>query len=295
MKKIPYLVIALIGSLTGLAQATLTLQPNSTTGFDSQIASNAASQNYGSAIDDMAYTWSFGGTTGIGRGLIKFDLSSIPTTATVTSASLYFYSDINSTSGSSGQPTYGSDSFLVRKITSSWTESGVTWTNQPGTSIVNQVSVPKSTSTTQNYVINIINLAQGFVNNPSTNYGVMFSMANEVTPYSSVIFASSNHSNAALHPAIRVCYTIANSIKTIHTNENNFSFYPNPNNGVFTIETSNTAKQTVQMHDVTGKLVLSQVINGNTNIDAGSLNEGVYNLVIISKDRMINKKVVIVR
>ncbi|MGL1728873.1 T9SS type A sorting domain-containing protein, partial [Vibrio parahaemolyticus] len=41
-------------------------------------------------------------------------------------------------------------------------------------------------------------------------------------------------------------------------------------------ETSSTEKQNVQVYDVTGKVVLSQNINGTTNIDASSLNEGVY-------------------
>ncbi len=49
------------------------------------------------------------------------------------------------------------------------------------------------------------------------------------------------------------------------------------------------------MYDVNGKLVLNQIINGKTTIDAGSLNEGVYNISIISNEGIVNKRVMIVK
>jgi hypothetical protein len=51
----------------------------------------------------------------------------------------------------------------------------------------------------------------------------------------------------------------------------------------------------MQVYDVNGKMVLSQTINGKTNIDASSLSEGVYNISIISNEGVVNKRVVIVR
>ena len=75
----------------------------------------------------------------------------------------------------------------------------------------------------------------------------------------------------------------------------NLSIYPNPNNGSFVIESNNATKQTMQVYDINGKLVLSQTINGKTNIDANSLNEGVYNISIISNEGVVNKRIVIVR
>jgi type IX secretion system substrate protein len=73
------------------------------------------------------------------------------------------------------------------------------------------------------------------------------------------------------------------------------TIYPNPNTGTFVIETNNTTKQTIQMYDVNGKMVLSQSINGTTNIDAGALSDGVYTISIISNEGVINRKLVIVR
>jgi type IX secretion system substrate protein len=72
------------------------------------------------------------------------------------------------------------------------------------------------------------------------------------------------------------------------------SIYPNPSNGNFVVETNSTEKQTIQLFDINGKLVLNQTINGKTNIDVSNLAEGVYNLSLINSEWfVVNKRVVI--
>ena len=72
------------------------------------------------------------------------------------------------------------------------------------------------------------------------------------------------------------------------------SVYPNPSNGNFVVETNSTEKQTMQLFDVNGKLILNQTINGKTNIDVSNLAEGVYNLSLINSEWfVVNKRVVI--
>jgi hypothetical protein len=78
-------------------------------------------------------------------------------------------------------------------------------------------------------------------------------------------------------------------------NNSQISIYPNPNNGSFVIETNSTTKQTIQLYDVNGKMVLTQIISGKTNIDASNLSEGVYNISIIRNEGIVNKRMVIVR
>ncbi len=84
-------------------------------------------------------------------------------------------------------------------------------------------------------------------------------------------------------------------IEQFTNNNEQVNIYPNPNNGTFVIEPSNATKQTMQVYDVNGKMVLSQTINGKTNIDAGILNEGVYNISLQSNEGVVNKRLVIVR
>ena len=87
----------------------------------------------------------------------------------------------------------------------------------------------------------------------------------------------------------------AAGIQQITSTNSQLSIYPNPSNGSFTIETNSTTNQTMQLYDVNGKMVLNQNINGKatTTIDATNLNEGVYNISIISNEGVINKRVVI--
>ena len=78
-------------------------------------------------------------------------------------------------------------------------------------------------------------------------------------------------------------------------NASQVNIYPNPNKGSFTIETTATEKQTVQVFDVNGKLVFSQTIHGNTSIDAGTLADGVYNVNIMGNEGVVNKRLVVVK
>ncbi len=85
-------------------------------------------------------------------------------------------------------------------------------------------------------------------------------------------------------------------INEIKSNSIDANIYPNPNNGSFVVETTNTMLNVhCTIYDVNGKLVLNQAINGKTIVDASNLNEGVYNLNIISNEGAVNKKLVIVK
>jgi hypothetical protein len=85
-----------------------------------------------------------------------------------------------------------------------------------------------------------------------------------------------------------------NGIVTNNFN-NEFSIYPNPSNGNFIIESNLNEKQTIQIFDLNGRLILSQNIIGTSEIDARSLDNGFYNLTINNGFGISNKKVVIVK
>ncbi|MHB8260221.1 MAG: GH25 family lysozyme [Bacteroidia bacterium] len=77
---------------------------------------------------------------------------------------------------------------------------------------------------------------------------------------------------------------------------NSFVIYPNPNAGTFHIDyTGVNGEAVVNVYDVNGKLVLSQTMNGKTNIDASNLNDGIYNINITNSDGVVNKRLIIVR
>ncbi|HWY35234.1 MAG TPA: T9SS type A sorting domain-containing protein [Nitrosopumilaceae archaeon] len=73
------------------------------------------------------------------------------------------------------------------------------------------------------------------------------------------------------------------------------SVYPNPTNGNFTVQTSFSTPQQIQVVDITGKTVLSQTISGKTNISADNLPNGIYNVIITGNNKVENKRLIIIR
>lgn len=72
--------------------------------------------------------------------------------------------------------------------------------------------------------------------------------------------------------------------------------YPNPSNGSFTIELNTKEKQSLQLFDITGNIVLCQTIeNGKSTIDATHLAAGIYTMSIQGNNSSVNKKLVIVK
>ena len=82
-------------------------------------------------------------------------------------------------------------------------------------------------------------------------------------------------------------------IDKITASNTQISIYPNPNNGVFVIET--TTQQTLHMFDVNGKLVLTKTIDGPTTLEMNNIVDGVYTITFISTAGTVNKKVIILR
>ena len=87
----------------------------------------------------------------------------------------------------------------------------------------------------------------------------------------------------------------ATGINQLTSSNKQVTVYPNPSNGNFVIETSAITKQTLYIYDVNGRMVLTQTINGKTNIDLSSLPNGIYNISIISNESVVNKRVVIAK
>jgi gliding motility-associated-like protein len=142
------------------------------------------------------------------RDLIEFDLSTIPIGSVITSAKISLYAWTSTTTGN-GQHSVanGSNSAWVRRITSPWGENTVTWNTAPSTTTANQVIMPMSTSSTQDYLnINVTNMTQDMVNNPSGSFGYYFQLQTE-TYYRKLNFCSSDWTVASKHPKIEIIYT----------------------------------------------------------------------------------------
>lgn len=172
-----------------------------------------------------------------------------------------------------GNPTVTpvSNYYLMRddNSTGSWHSIGSTTGTQTNLTDPNYTTY----SVTANWRVD----ADTFNCTPTFRYGVNSGQA-------AIIKSKSNISNN------RGGFGINNVI-----NSSALNIYPNPAKGSFVIETTLTEKQNVQVIDVNGKIVLNQTINGTTAIDAGALNEGVYNINITNRSNVVNKRLVIVK
>src|SRR5688572_658653 len=156
----------------------LTLQPGNSPcsdGHDAMIADcipcGYYNMNFGTTGEINAIAWTNGGNNSNGRGLMDFNLgSSIPPNAIITSAALSLF--WNPTASNTGHSQLsGSNEAWLKRITTSWTEMGVTWANQPTTTTQNQVAVPASISANQDYLnIDVTALVQDMADNPLSSF-----------------------------------------------------------------------------------------------------------------------------
>jgi len=73
-----------------------------------------------------------------------------------------------------------------------------------------------------------------------------------------------------------------------------FNTFPNPTNGIFTIELESNAKYDVTVNNVIGQTVISTTTNGmNTTIDLSSFDKGVYTVELKNNNATYTEKVIV--
>jgi hypothetical protein len=184
---------------------TLTLQPSNNPN-ELTIGVLGGADASGPSISTFGVTaWTASGNQWVSRGLIKFDLTTIPSTATIESANLYLYSDSTPTTGNLVDANYGSNSFTLQQVNSNWVASGVTWFNQPVGLMANQIIIPSTSQSFLDLDIDVTSMVGNMVNN-NANYGFLLQLQSEL-PYSSRIFVASHSSPASTrYPKLVVVY-----------------------------------------------------------------------------------------
>ena len=291
MKVLVKILVLMFFSFSALAQTTLTLQPDASAGKDAGVSSLGPTSNNGLSDQINAIAWTSGGPFTV-RTLIDFDLSSLPADAVITSADLTLYFNPDASSIYQNQ---GANALWIERINSSWDETAVTWNTQPTVTTTNRVSIPASTSVTQNYTMGITQLIKDIIANPASSYGLRMSLQTE-TAYASVMMSSSDHSNAALHPKLDICYTSATTTGIIQTqNATSSKVYPNPFVTSATIELSTytgSDNAVIYIYDITGTEVQNKTVtlsgNNSFTLERGNLKEGLYFYTVKSGSQVIS-------
>ncbi len=180
-----------VGQITAGSPTNLVLQPSSA---DSYVNQASAGTNYGSGVTMSVQSR----LSQAQRTLVMFDLSGIPEDSVVNSATLELYA--------SSAPTTGL-TLNVHRITATWTEAAVTWTNQPAYNSTVDASLAGGTTTGWK-MWNIASLVQDWVDGTSDNYGLIVkgSVENDKTAVT-YAFASKENGTSENRPILRINYT----------------------------------------------------------------------------------------
>jgi hypothetical protein len=241
----------------------------------------------------QAATWTAQGNPMIQRSVIEFDLTSVPASAIIDSASLYLYADPTNMQG--GHYGTGNSGWL-RRITQAWNLNTVTWNNQPGYNSIDEVNIAAPLSQQQNYVLDVTAMVSDMVNNPSSNFGFLLMMQDEVNTYKSLIFCSSDYPDSARFPRLKVCYKMNPEGVSEFITSSPFSIYPNPSNGNITIAFQDGLKNgTLEVFNSIGQEIYSDKISGSISKKDINLNAatGIYFVKVNDEEKVFTKKLVI--
>jgi hypothetical protein len=153
----------------------------------------------------VAAAWTTGGSFTLYRGAFKFDLSSIPASATILTAKLTLYSNPTPLNGDLINANSGpNNSMYISRITGAWTAATMNWFTQPPVTATDQVSIAH---TAQSFLdltdVDVKNMVAAMV--AGNNYGFMIRLQNEST-YNDRDFCGSRYTDASKHPKLVITY-----------------------------------------------------------------------------------------
>lgn len=182
-------------SLTYATELTLTIQPDAAAGKDTLVYNYDPDLNFAShwrigAGRQTVVTW---------RAYLEFDLGSIPDNVVITNAKVGLYYEF----------TYdiAAASLGIYPVEGSWSESTITWDNQPTFATTPEYTVNVPASETNAFVYwYITDLVESWLDGTAPNNGVMFKDIDESTVETWKGFYSSDYGTAAERPKLVITY-----------------------------------------------------------------------------------------
>ena len=183
-------------SLTIAPTETLILQPGSE-GKDADVGESSPNQNSGNYTE----LW-VGYNIAKWRTYLQFDLNPnpLPVDAILTHAYLKLYQH-----GGSGSLSLG-----VYQVLGNWSESAITWNNQPASSSVeiHFQNIYTSTGTWRTWYIK--DLVKGWIDGSISNYGILLKPTDELSNNNNAFFISSDYylTYSTICPKIEINYYV---------------------------------------------------------------------------------------
>lgn len=188
-------------ALAIVAPPDVTVQPSS---IDAQVESKKPNDKFGTS-NDLKVRTSSGDNR---RVFIAFNFSSIPSNANITNASLSLYIKDKPNS---------SRTYDIYRVSSIWTEEGITWNNMPAASSSPTSSANSGTSKDVWVSWNVTSDVFYFYNNPSQNFGWMIRdrLEGNSTSIETVFHSREVTEHSTLRPKLEIYYTISNPENTL--------------------------------------------------------------------------------
>src|SRR5262245_25207113 len=182
-----WFVLAAAGSTS--AVTTVVLQTSSQDAYVRQATPNHGFRNtFSDRIEIQASTV----PNGKERGLVQFNLSSIPQFSTITSAVLALYQ------GSTPAPTARTHG--VFKVLSPWLESSVKWNTTPTSAVAPTATQTVGLVRNMFYSFTVTTDVQAWVNAPTTNFGWLVKDQAETSATALVAYVSRDDAAVAEQP-----------------------------------------------------------------------------------------------
>lgn len=195
---------------------TYTSQPSGSFGRDTYIRSDQATTNY--STDTAFSVGEDNGIVSTNRGLILFDLSSIPSNATIIDATLTLWQGFNSKSSNDR-------TVRVHRMIHDWYFPSVTWNNYSGSSawpggggggtgtwestdLGTFTQYHTGTAGAQRDISLNPSLVQNWINGTNHNYGMMVISDTELNDL--IQYGSSRNATQTYHPRLVINYSTTN-------------------------------------------------------------------------------------
>lgn len=275
----------------------ITLTLDSTT-EDASIDDYKPAQNNPNEIEYCTGSWTINGTPVIWRDIFRFPLPCELNNMHVDHASLsLYYASQNNFGNTPHSNLTHSDESIVQRVTGPWSESTVTWNNQPSTTSANEVSIPQSITGTDDYLnLDVTAMVQVMIEHPDSSFGFMVKAINE-TPYARMLFASGDNPDVTKHPKLEICYSQKTGIddpEALHI----LPPFPNPAANIIFLQGDLSAVTGFQIVNSIGEVVLSSTkvsVSTELGIDIAELSNGLYILQLNTTDSRLSYRIVVSR
>ena len=220
---------------------TLCIQPDPNDGKDASpsyhTSYNTENTNFGDDTRFKAFCipGAMGGAN-TARGLLEFELLPLPPGAELLSAQLSLFASGYVNDLIPGH--FGNNAAWLKRVIEPWSELSVTWGTQPLTASADEVLVQASSSSTEDYLIDVTGLVNASLADPVNSHGFMFGLLEEnPDDQACLVFWSSDASDPLQRPKLCLTYALDGATGRMEIGERKdvLDVFPDPTDGLFTI------------------------------------------------------------